>query len=332
MAGNCKAAYEETYLSQVDFDDAEEGGWRFNMKLRTEHVWDAFIIWTLHRQHEKHNELVVVPHSGEQKDRFTELMRKRNEEVIIEGQDEIGHYCDKCMRVWEDDNGNLCMGSNTLNIEYKELTDFLDKCQVVVTDGLTMGHPCCGSFRCTIPLHNNRDRFCPKHYNLHDIICAITDCTEPVVEGMKSCGNLEHQKMERLQSEKGKAAFTLKERLQRHRVAHPNSAITTPAQENEEVFVDDLEETDTWFESDGGEVRVFTDSNPGSVGVLDDENPAIAECEATKSELGNKRIRAQFGRRRTHNEQTLVRPCGVICARATFYGAEAVSNVLVSVG
>jgi hypothetical protein len=150
---------------------------------------------------------------------------------------------------------------------------------------------------------------------------------------MKSCSNLEHQKMERLQSEKGKAAFTLKERLQRHRVAHPNAAITAPAPENVEVPVDDLEETDTWFENNGGEVRVFTDPNPGSVGVLDDMNTqANAECEATKSELGNRKIRAQFGRRRTHNEQTLVRPCGIICARATFYGAEAVSNVLVSVG
>jgi hypothetical protein len=149
------------------------------------------------------------------------------------------------------------------------------------------------------------------------------------VEGIKSCHNLEHQKMEQLQSEKGKAAFTLKERLQRHCVAHPNAAITAPAQENDEAPVDDLEETDTWFENNGGEVRVFTDPNPGSVGVLDDKS---AECEATKSELGNRKIRAQFGRRRTHNEQTLVRPCGIICARATFYGAEAVSNVLVSVG
>ena len=149
---------------------------------------------------------------------------------------------------------------------------------------------------------------------------------------MKSCGNLEHRKMEQLQSEKGKAAFMLKERLQRHRVAHPNAAITAPARENNEVPVDDLEETNTWFENNGGEVRVFTDPNPGSVGVLDDRNTQVnAECEATKSELGNRKIRAQFGRRRTHNEQTLICPCGIICARATFYGAEAVSNVLVSI-
>ena len=205
----------------------------------------------------------------------------------------------------------------------------VDKCQVVVTDGLTLGHPCCGSFRCTIPLHNNHNRFCPTHYNLHDI-CAITDCMEPVVEGMKSCNNIEHQKMEQLQSEKGKVVFTLKECLQHHCIAHPNAAMTAPAQENNEA-IDDLEETNTWFEKNGGEVCVFTDPNPGSVGVLDDKKPASAECEGTKSELRNRNIRAQFGRCRTHNEQTLVCPCGVICAHATFYSAEAVSNVLVSV-
>ncbi len=45
--------------------------------------------------------------------------------------------------------------------------------------------------------------------------------------------------------------------------------------------------------------------------------------------MGNRVLKAQFGRRRTHNEQTLVRPCGIIYARATMFGTEAVSNFLV---
>ncbi|KZT50815.1 hypothetical protein CALCODRAFT_444049 [Calocera cornea HHB12733] len=40
-----------------------------------------------------------------------------------------------------------------------------------------------------------------------------------------------------------------------------------------------------------------------------------------------KKVRAQFGRHRTHNEQFVVRPCGVIVGRGTFYGAESVSSV-----
>jgi len=131
--------------------------------------------------------------------------------------------------------------------------------------------------------------------------------------------------MESLRFQKGKAAFTLKERLQRHRVSHPNTAIVAPTPAEEPALDDDLEETETWFASDGQDVALFALSNPGSIGV-GDEQP----CEAIKSSTGNRTLRAQFGRRRTHNEQTMVRPCGIICARATFYGAEAVSNVLVS--
>ena len=50
-----------------------------------------------------------------------------------------------------------------------------------------------------------------------------------------------------------------------------------------------------------------------------------AESQLTKKE----HIRAQFGRRRTHNEQIVVTPCGVIIGRETFYGAEGVGSVVV---
>jgi len=97
----------------------------------------------------------------------------------------------------------------------------------------------------------------------------------------------------------------------------------TPTKENEENAADDLEDGEVWLENDNGVVQMFSDPTPVSVGIVDD---ASVPCEAVTSDLGNRKIN---GRRRTHNEQTLVRPCGVICARATFYGAEAVSNVLV---
>lgn len=194
---------------------------------------------------------------------------------------------------------------------------------MVVTDGLTMGHPRCGIHGCREPLANNRDRYCQNHYSQHGV-CAVVGCDDAVVEGKKACSNLEHQRMETLRFQKGKAAFTLKERLQRHRVAHPNTAIVTPEKAGEKEHEDDLEETETWFEIDGQNVELFTVSNPGSIGTVD-----ALPCEATKSATGNQTLKAQFGRRRTHNEQTMVRPCGIICARATFYDAEAVSNVLV---
>jgi hypothetical protein len=127
--------------------------------------------------------------------------------------------------------------------------------------------------------------------------------------------------------ERGRAAFTLKSRLQRATGSHPDEAIpgadAGPA-EDDPV----LEETEEWFEVDENGVRIFVAPNEGSIGV-DDTNADAVPCEP-KSATGNRRVKAQFGRRRTHNEQLLVRPCGVIFARATFFGAEAVSNVLVS--
>src|SRR6266567_1204624 len=107
----------------------------------------------------------------------------------------------------------------------KKIIDIIaDKCQVVVSNGLTMGHPCCGEFQCTIPLANNWDHFCPKHFNSHNI-CAIMGYEQSVIIGKKSCTIPEHQQMEQLQLEKGKAAFMLKECLHCHWVSHPNNTM-----------------------------------------------------------------------------------------------------------
>jgi len=49
-----------------------------------------------------------------------------------------------------------------------------------------------------------------------------------------------------------------------------------------------------------------------------------------KPESGNRRITARFGRHQTHNEQLMVRPCGIIIARTTFFSSETVPQTVVS--
>jgi hypothetical protein len=133
--------------------------------------------------------------------------------------------------------------------------------------------------------------------------------------------------MERVNAERGQAAFTLKERYQRAKVSHMNESMPDAAVP---VPEDNLEENVEWFEVDEHNiVHAFNAANQGSVGTDDKEDEEIVPCDS-KSPSGNRKVKAQFGRRRTHNEQTLVRPCGLIFARATFFGAEAVSNVLVT--
>jgi CxC6 like cysteine cluster associated with KDZ transposases len=156
---------------------------------------------------------------------------------------------------------------------------------------------CCAIHNCKIHLANNRHRFCAKHVS-QNLVCAIIGCDSDVTPDHRTCSRPSHREAERIHRERGQARFQLKERLQRAQVAHPNDAIGEDV--NTAELVDADEET--------GEFDV------GS-----------AQVDGTKEQ-----VRAQFGRRRTHNEQIIVAPCGMIVARETFYGAEGVGSVIVS--
>ncbi|KAF7323566.1 hypothetical protein MKEN_00576900 [Mycena kentingensis (nom. inval.)] len=188
-ATNCAKSYDLS-LSQQEVYDMSSGGWQFGCKLTTNHVYDAFIILTLLDYHQRNHTNLVVPHNGEQKDRFMRAMEARNDEVIRLGQD----VNDK-----DDDDAAL-----------------------------------------------------------------------------------------------------------------------------EDAIADDLVEDIEWYEADAeGNVHLRRQDHPGSIGAVNED-----ECESSKSATGNREYTALFGRCRTHNEQLLIWPCGIIFARATFYNAEAVSNVL----
>jgi len=143
--------------------------------------------------------------------------------------------------------------------------------------------------------------------------------------------------MEKQYTDIGTASFTLTERLQRAKAPHLQDSLTTHTKSTRVNSIvkgdegNEVEESINSFDISGGEVRIVeVKEKIGTVGRANDSiDPQLEECEAKKAAEGNRRLKAQFGRRRTHNEQTLVRPCGIIFARATFYGAEAVSNFLV---
>jgi hypothetical protein len=64
----------------------------------------------------------------------------------------------------------------------------------------------------------------------------------------------------------------------------------------------------------------------------DDELSDVDDEDVLEEESSSApQIRVQVGRRRTHNEQLFVAPCGMVIARETFYGAEAPSTVIVSI-
>jgi hypothetical protein len=186
----------------------------------------------------------------------------------------------------------------------------------VVIDGVTNGHRCCGMPNCKIPLENNRDRFCPTHYHVNGV-CAIIGCSLPIASESgslrKTCSLPEHEAIEKIYNDRGQARFQLKVRQRRAQISHPRDALP--------VEVTDISE----LVEDGNVEEIFEFNRTGQ---LISTNSDSAESSLTPT--GKKTLRAQFGRKYTHNKQLFVAPCGMIMARETFYHAEAIYSVVVS--
>jgi hypothetical protein len=114
-----------------------------------------------------------------------------------------------------------------------------------------------------------------------------------------TCDIPEHAALEKRHKQRGTAFFQLCGRLQRANVANPidSEAAVLTAEEVEEMEVGDEKED--------------------------------SSCP-DKPDTGIRKIRALFGRRHTHNEQIMVRPCGIIIARTTFFGSEPTPPTVVS--
>ncbi|KAJ7168381.1 hypothetical protein C8R43DRAFT_877227 [Mycena crocata] len=171
----------------------------------------------------------------------------------------------------------------------------LMKMQSAHCDGDTIGHRCCKAHDCKTPLASNRRHFCPDHQHLK-LKCAVIDCTEDAIIGHRTCANLEHRTLENAYFSRGKGLFQLRSRLKKAGVAVQEDSV--PPGFSDEDFDDEV--------------------------VI--EGDIAADCDG-KSETGNRTLRAYFGARRTHNEQLIMRSCGVILSRATFFGSEAISSV-----
>ncbi|KAF8801527.1 hypothetical protein BYT27DRAFT_7114765 [Phlegmacium glaucopus] len=317
-ASNLSREYEAALTNHDYFQRSE---WSLSNRLTTNHVWDGFLIYSLLEDRERQAVPLDVPHNGTQAKRFKAAMQERNRYIVLNGQpDAVQHVCNRCMRVFQNEDVHLCIG----------------KCQAIVGDGLSMGHPCCGIFRCRDPLANNRHRFCENHTDLHNV-CAIVGCENPVIEEevvdqkegqpkkkkKKTCSLQLHQDIEKKHHERSAGSFLYKERLKHAQVSQLVDSFSNKQQVPEQDIQEDFET----YSMLNNTVTILIEENAGTVGVADD---TYEPC-GSKSAEGNKTFKAQFGRRRTHNEQTLVRPCGVIFARATMFGAEAVSNFLVMV-
>jgi hypothetical protein len=211
LATNCARIYN---LSFSDFVPPD--GWAFGFTVTSEQVWDGFVTLALLDDCQQRSKVLEVPHTGAQRDHFTNAMCAWKLQFRVHGQPELRHFCQKCLRVYKDGK----------------------KVWVVVIDGVTVGCPCCAIHNCKVPLQNNRNCFCPDHV-AQNTVCAIIGCDSPITTGSCTCSEASHQKVEQICHERGQARFQLKERLQRARVAHPNDAVAEDRDLAELADVDD---------------------------------------------------------------------------------------------
>jgi hypothetical protein len=151
----------------------------WNFELTGDHVWHGFVQLALMKDCIEHHTILSVPQDGDQKEHFMDAIIERNNHIQTYGQEELHHYCNKYTRFHRDDSGTLT-----------------SKYSVIVTNGVTVGHPCCTTHNCHAPFNNNGDNFCPAHTAMHGHKCAIIACSKNTLVKSKVCYLDKHKAVE----------------------------------------------------------------------------------------------------------------------------------------
>ncbi|KAF7968972.1 hypothetical protein HWV62_28773 [Athelia sp. TMB] len=264
---NLEAEGHATPLSRV---------WNHSVELNAETVWDSFFLNGLLLDFKDRKDTLELDNNTvDHATRLRPAIQARNERMVGPGQELWNHACEVC-----------CAS--------REIDGRVQMLRAVVTDGVTIGHPCCGVHDCKEPLRSQRNRFCPTHWD-KNTECAVVGCTNAMSPSHTTCAEPDHRSLETRGVEAHTAMFQLRRRLERLKVYHP--------------------------EDEGDTIEAGEALATGEVVEIEDDN------HPNKPESGNRKVRARFGRRRTHNEQLCVTTCGIILGRATMYGSEGVNGV-----
>jgi len=175
--------------------------------------------------------------------------------------------------------------------------NILDYVSAGVTDGVTVGHPCCSIRDCTVPLASQQHQYCPTHVN-HQLLCCVENCIRSVQTGHRTCDEPSHRAFEISKKTSNSAMSMLRGRLVRA----------------------------------GLQAEVTVAGNiANSITSAHSLHPTIPNATGNNLQPNEDvlPIKGRLSRRWTHNEQLFVRCCDVITSRATFFGSEGVSGVKV---
>ncbi|KZT04193.1 uncharacterized protein LAESUDRAFT_738004 [Laetiporus sulphureus 93-53] len=250
---NCARFYNES-LIMLDLHSALPSQWSSRLDIMPEYVWDAFFLYSLLTDHCECTTVLQLPHNAPSQDEcLCPALHARNMLLASSGQE-----------------------------------DAPEALHSVVTDGVSIGHPCCAVHDCMQLLIMTKDtRYCSVHAAKDKLADA----------GFMTCLLPSHCALESFKQLENKAMFQLKHCLECLRMSqlkqHDSQVSTLPSV---------LEELEVCAEHD------ITAADKMLSNILPQD--------------------AQFGHRRTHIEELCVTSCGVNLGCATFFGSEAINGVL----
>ncbi|KAF8578628.1 hypothetical protein K439DRAFT_1247453, partial [Ramaria rubella] len=125
--------------------------------------------------------------------------------------------------------------NHTCNLCTKHVNDapgqIVGAYQSVVTDGVSLGHPCCAIHNCKESLPTNKHHYCTTHANLSEQ-CAVSMCHANIKPSFWMCSIPTHHAAEECYSEQehGSAMFQLK-----HQNAKTHNLLESEWDDEEEV-------------------------------------------------------------------------------------------------
>ncbi|KAF7341033.1 hypothetical protein MSAN_02089100 [Mycena sanguinolenta] len=298
-ATNCARTYNEGLSNQI-VSSALPGNWPYSFEIDVEDVWNAFFIHNLIVDHNSRGMVLELSHAApSQSERLRPALHERNARMAGPGQDAWNHACNSCCWFKEENGQHYVIRS-------------------AVTDGITIGRPCCAIHDCLEPLPTAKHRYCNSHRQF-DRQCVVTNCNNNAQPGFRTCTITDHRALESYHYLQGKAMFQLKHRLERLKVSQTHDSISTSSN----ITVHDRMAGMT--DKDDGELLPDLVDAPmdeedetevEGLGRAEDEDVEIDSngiCDG-KPETGNRTVRARFGQRHSMALRHLMASalCGMI--------------------
>lgn len=332
-------------------------------QLRGDVLLCAYELYTLLNVYHTTSSLVVDEHDDTMADISTtgrpNIFLPAMQATLKIQQPQYNHLCDLCAipdQTYKGHGISQC-SLHAVNIfSGLKCIAFTEMLLCGVIDGKSMGHYCCGVFHCHEPLPNQTKRkFCEKHIAA-EALCAGTGvkrsggCSERAEAGYKTCAA--HRSIESARQIRSEERFKARRREEKRNRKHGTQQYNDDTQYRRGTEHADHQELDTDTEDDDAEseaeMAAESDSNSEAETAPSMEGPGTAastgstvvplqsvllntrpRCRKVQGQRAASPLTGRWSRRRTHNEQVFVRPCGIITFRRTLYDSEGPGAVYV---